>query len=147
MNNKLVRYNNPFSTFSSFFNDFDSMFMPLSYRKDMTKNIVNDSPRANVYKNDNGYSIEIAAPGLSRDDFEMSVENGVLSIKVETEDGVNENQNIRRREWSYSSFTRSFSLPEMTLMDSISARYDAGILYVQVPVEKERNDRRTINIE
>ena len=145
--NKLVRYNNPFSTFSTFFNDFDSMFMPLSYRKDMTKNVINDTPRANIYKKDYGYTIELAAPGLSRDDFEMSVENGVLSIKVETENGANESQEIRRREWNYMSFTRSFTLPETTSVDNINARYEAGILHIDVPVEKERNDRRTITIE
>ena len=145
--NKLVRYNNPFSTFSTFFNDFDSMFMPLSCRKDMTKNVINDTPRANIYKKDYGYTIELAAPGLSRDDFEMSVENGVLSIKVETENGANESQEIRRREWNYMSFTRSFTLPETTSVDNINARYEAGILHIDVPVEKERNDRRTITIE
>ena len=145
--NKLVRYNNPFSTFSTFFNDFDSMFMPLSYRKDMTKNVINDTPRANIYKKDHGYTIELAAPGLSRDDFEMSVENGVLRIKVETENGANESQEIRRREWNYMSFTRSFTLPETTSVDNINARYEAGILHIDVPVEKERNDRRTITIE
>lgn len=145
--NKLVRYNNPFSTFSTFFNDFDSMLMPLSYRKDMTKNVAHDTPRANIYKRDHGYTIELAAPGLSRGDFEMSVENGVLSIKVETENGMNENQEIRRREWNYMSFTRSFTLPETTSIDNINARYEAGILHIDVPVEKERNDRRTITIE
>tara|TARA_B100000700_G_C15044758_1_gene857291 strand:+ start:3214 stop:3654 length:441 start_codon:yes stop_codon:yes gene_type:complete len=146
MTNKLIY--NPFSKFSTIFNsDFDSMFMPLSYRTDSTQTNVADIPRANVYKNDEGYSIELAAPGFSRDDFEMSVENGTLSIYVETEDGKEEAKNIRRREWSYSSFTRSFALPETTNIENISARYEAGILHVQIPVEKERNTRRMIAVE
>ena len=141
-------YYHPFPTLSNILNsDFDSTLMPLSYRADKTQTNVADIPRANVYKNNEGYSIELAAPGFSRDDFDTSVENGVLSIYVETEDGKDEAKNIRRREWNYTSFVRSFTLPETTNIEKISARYEAGILHVQIPIEKERNTRRMITIE
>ncbi|OUU74692.1 MAG: hypothetical protein CBC29_06070 [Methylococcaceae bacterium TMED69] len=144
----LTRYNkdnNFLSTFDEMVRDFDSVFMPLSYHSSPKK--IDSTPRANVIKSENGYDIELAAPGFSRDEFNMNVENGVLSISVSTEDGVDHRKNLRRREWSYSSWTRSFTLPETTNVEAIAARYDAGILYINIPVSSEKETRRVITID
>jgi len=103
-------------------------------------------PRANVSKADDGYSIQLAAPGYSRDDFNIIVENNTLTISttVELSDDVN---TYTTREYSYSGFSRSWSLPKGTTADGISARYDAGILSVVVPTLADGEPSVTVNVE
>ena len=107
----------------------------------------NTTPRANVVKTDTGYGIELAAPGFSRDEFELSVDNGRLTIAMNTEDSKEYEEKLQHREYRFASFKRSFSLPEMTNVDGISARYEAGILYVDVPVEEKGVQKRLITVE
>ena len=107
----------------------------------------NTTPRANVLKTDTGYGIELAAPGFSRDEFVMTVEDGRLSIELGTEDTQEYEDKVQHREYRFQSFKRSFSLPEHTNIDGISARYEAGILYVDVPVEEKGVQKRTITVE
>ena len=107
----------------------------------------NTAPRANVVKTDTGYGIELAAPGFSRDEFAMTVDDGRLSIEMNTEDSKDYEDRIQHREYRFQSFKRSFSLPENTNIDGITARYEAGILYVDVPVEEKNVQKRVITIE
>ena len=107
----------------------------------------NTTPRANVVKTDTGYSIELAAPGFSREEFVLGVEDGKLSIELGTEDSKDYEDRIQHREYRFNSFKRSFSLPENTSIDGITARYEAGILYVDVPVEEKYVQKRTITVE
>ena len=107
----------------------------------------NTTPRANVVKTDTGYSIELAAPGFSREEFVLAVDDGKLSIELGTEDSKDYEDRIQHREYRFNSFKRSFSLPENTNIDSISARYEAGILYVDVPVEEKYVQKRVITVE
>ena len=104
-------------------------------------------PRANITKNDNGYGIELAAPGYSRDEFEMSVDNGQLTIGLGTTDTKEYKDRIVHREYQHQSFKRSFSLPEHANIESITAKYEAGILYVDVPVENKSCTKRMITVE
>ena len=135
--------------FNSLFNSdpfdfFDSSFFPTSYRNQKPNRGYVTTPMANIYKNE---SIELAAPGFSRDEFDMKIDDGVLQVSVTTEDGKNEKNNLHTREWKYASFTRSWSLPETAVVDSVSARYEAGILYVNIPVHSEKSAKRTITVE
>lgn len=107
----------------------------------------NTTPRANVTKTDTGYGIELAAPGFSRDEFEMKVENNKLSITMGTEDSKEYEEKLIHREYRFHNFVRSFSLPENTNIESISARYEAGILYVDVPVEEKNIQTRVITVQ
>jgi len=107
----------------------------------------NTTPRANVVKTDSGYGIELAVPGFSRDEFEMTVDNGRLTIQMGTEDTKEYEDKLVHREYRFTNFKRSFSLPEHTNVDGISARYEAGILYVDVPVEEKGVQKRTITVE
>lgn len=107
----------------------------------------NTTPRANVIKTDTGYGIELAAPGFSREEFEMTVDTGRLTIQLGTEDTKEYEDSLIHREYRYTNFKRSFTLPENTNIDSISARYEAGILYVDVPVEEKGVQKRTITVE
>ena len=107
----------------------------------------NTTPRANVVKTDTGYSIELAAPGFSREEFVLGVEDGKLSIELGTEDSKDYEDRIQHREYRFNSFKRSFSLPENANIDGITARYEAGILYVDVPVEEKHVQKRVITVE
>ena len=85
----------------------------------------------------NGYLIEIAAPGYDRSDFDVNVNDDILTISAELgEDRVRNNDSYHRREYNYHTFKRSWSLPDSADEDNISARYNNGILEVFVPVFK-----------
>ena len=138
-------FSNPFDLLSN----FDDLFYPLPNNpKPPSRHLRAETvPRANVLKTHTGYQIELAAPGLSRDDFEMSIDNKVLSITVNTEDGHDYEDSVHLREWSHGSFTRSWTLPESTNIERVSARYDVGILHVDVPTADVKEARRVITIE
>ena len=103
-------------------------------------------PRANILKTENGYSVELAAPGFTRDEFQLNVDNNTLTVEVNTEDGDNYEKNITKREYIFQNFTRSWSLPDSVNIEAIEARYDAGILYIDVPVEDTRRLRKVITV-
>jgi len=105
-------------------------------------------PKANVVKTEEGYNIELAAPGYSRDDFDINVSNGNLTISsaVAVIDD-SEASSYTTREYSYTTFSRSWSLPEYVNSANISARYDAGILNVSVPLEAEKEEELSISVE
>ena len=107
----------------------------------------NTTPRANVVKTDTGYGIELAAPGFSRDEFELNVDDGRLTVAISTEDSKDYEDKIQHREYRFTSFKRSFSLPDGVNVDGINARYEAGILYINVPVEDKNVQRRVIAVE
>jgi len=132
---------NPIDIFSAFDDLFTTDMPSRSHRS------YNTTPRANVVKTDTGYGIELAAPGFSRDEFELSVDTGRLTIAMNTEDSKEYEEKLQHREYRFASFKRSFSLPENTNIDAISARYEAGILYVDVPVEEKGVQKRTITVE
>ncbi len=91
-------------------------------------------PSANIVEHDKDFRIELAAPGLDRKDFKVEVNNGVLNISAEKEEErKDERRNYYRREFSYNSFSRSFSLPENSLPEKIDAKYEDGILNITIP--------------
>lgn len=107
---------------------------------DVDSNLLNFSneslmiPEANIIENGKDFKIELAAPGLERNDFKVEVNNGVLTISAEKkEEKKEEKENYKRREFSYNSFTRSFTLPENSVPDKIDAKYENGILRITLP--------------
>lgn len=97
-------------------------------------------PAVNIMENDNDFLIEVAAPGLSRGDFKVNYDNGSLTISSEVKNKKEEKNDdkVTRREFSYQSFQRSFSISEdMINSEKISARYDNGILYITLPKREE----------
>lgn len=91
-------------------------------------------PDANIVENEKDFRIELAAPGLEKKDFKIEVSNGILSVSAEKEkEEKEEKENYRRREFSYSSFSRSFALPDNSLPDKIDAKYENGILRLSLP--------------
>lgn len=139
----------PFDMVSAFDKMFDNYFntYPSAAKSFTAENTVTTVPRANVLKKDNGYIIELAAPGFSRDEFIIDVENNTLSISVSTEDNKEYVDSIQMREYRYHNFSRSWTLPEGTGIDRIAANYEAGILYINVPVEGVKDTKRVITVE
>ena len=91
-------------------------------------------PSVNVAENGDNFRIELAAPGLEKKDFKISVENGMLTISAEKkEEKREEKENYTRREFAYNTFTRSFRLPENCLPDKIDAKYEKGVLLLMLP--------------
>lgn len=91
-------------------------------------------PDANITENDKDFTIELAAPGLDKKDFAVEIQDGVLNISAEKEEEKEEkDKNYRRREFSYDSFSRSFTLPENCMTDKIDAKYENGVLHVTLP--------------
>lgn len=91
-------------------------------------------PNVNITETAKDYQVELAAPGLKKDDFKIEVENGYLSISAEKqEEKKEEKKNYRRHEFSYNSFCRSFALPENIISDKIDAKYEDGLLRLTLP--------------
>jgi HSP20 family protein len=94
----------------------------------------NRVPSVNITENEKEFKIEMAAPGLERKDFKVEVENGVLCISSEKEkESKEEKKNYTRREYSYNSFSRSFTLPDNSSPDKIDAKYENGVLNITLP--------------
>lgn len=91
-------------------------------------------PAVNVRETENEFKLELAAPGKSKDDFNIQIENASISISSENEtsDETNE-ESYTRKEYSFNSFKRSFRLPQNANSDEINAKYDNGILIVSIP--------------
>src|SRR5829696_9138410 len=108
-------------------------------------------PAVNLAEDDNAYNVDVVAPGYKKDDFKLKVNDDVLTISAESKNERSEGSDGReysRREYSCNSFTRSFRLPDNAKDDSISARYNDGILQVYIPkTEKEVKASKEINIE
>jgi|TARA_B100001093_G_scaffold3604_1_gene3738 HSP20 family protein len=95
-------------------------------------------PAANIIEADDHFNIELAAPGKKKSDFTIELDEGVLTISSETETKSTEkDDSFTRKEFGYSSFKRSFNIPETISADKISASYKEGILTVSLPKKAE----------
>ncbi len=107
-------------------------------------------PAVNIKEDDDGFEVEMSAPGLEKEDFNIELNNSVLTISSEkkVENETKEGQQFTRREFSYQSFSRSFTLPQIADGDRIEANYANGILTVIIPKREEAKPKpaRTIEI-
>ena len=104
-------------------------------------------PRANILESKEGYSIELAVPGFSRGDFNISVDDNVLTVSVNSEDTSEYTDALKRQEFSYTSFERSWTLPEGVSAGGIDAQYNSGILSLSVPVETKSARKLQIEVK
>ncbi len=122
--------NSLFPTFDSFRDDF--------FNRDFFSNSLElgtSIPAVNTKETDESYFIEVAIPGMKKEDFNIDLNDNVLSISSEKKEEKEEKdgEKITRREFSYSSFKRSFQLPENIKKDDISAEYSDGLLTLALP--------------
>ena len=107
-------------------------------------------PSVNIRETPQEYIIDVAAPGLLREDFKLEVDNHTLTVSAEKEEEKEENKEkngYSRREYSYNSFSRSFALPENVREGDIDAKYDKGILTVTVPKAKTTSTKPVQRIQ
>jgi HSP20 family protein len=100
-------------------------------------------PAVNVRENNDNYMIEVAAPGLEKKDFHIDLENNLLTISSEKEFKQEEENDGKfvRREFGYSSFKRSFTLPESIDSEKIGASYKEGVLHITIPKKEEAKQK------
>ena len=95
-------------------------------------------PAVNITENKDAYMVSLAAPGLKKDDFKIAVEGNMLTISSEKEETKEEkDKKFTRKEYSYSSFSRSFTLPEEINKEKIDAKYEDGVLKLSLPRKEE----------
>jgi HSP20 family protein len=95
-------------------------------------------PAVNIKDLDAQFEIELAVPGMKKSDFEIEVEDGLLSISSSLEEEqVTEKGKFTRREFSYNSFKRTFAIPESVDPSNIEAQYSDGVLQLRLPKRKE----------
>ena len=130
----LARFNNYPSLFDQL---FDTDLFDWSNRNYSETNTT--VPSVNIKENADAFNVEMAVPGFDKKDFKIALDHNVLTISSEkkVENETKEGERFTRHEYSYQSFSRSFTLPEAANGDKISAKYDNGILNVEIPKREE----------
>jgi len=117
------------------FNDIFENFFNEAFVSDR---MVSRVPAVNIAETDGHYHIELAAPGLKKEDFKIDLERNILTISAEKQTEQTENdKKYNKREYSYSSFVRSFTLPESADDANIEAEYTDGVLRISVAKKEE----------
>ena len=93
-------------------------------------------PDINIINNENLYSIQVAIPGKSKENFSVKLDDNILSISLDDSKDLENNSNYSLKQFSYNSFLRTFKLPEDTNLDKIKANYINGVLNVELPKNK-----------
>lgn len=131
--------------FQNLFNDFfEGEFLP--GRPVMRSG---STPAANIQETEKAYHIELASPGMTKKDFKIEVDEDLLTIRSEKESKKEEEgTRYTKREFNYTSFVRSFRLPEEVDAENISASYTDGILKLEIPKKEiEAKKVRSIDIK
>lgn len=138
----LIRKNNGFGVFSDLWNGIESdLAKAVGYDVDSTV------PSVNVLETEKGYRLEFAAPGLEKKDFEITLDQDILTVSVGKEKKEEkQSEKFIRKEFAFHSFERSFKLPDLIDKEHITASYDQGVLKVEVPRQKQEKAVKTIKI-
>jgi HSP20 family protein len=101
------------------------------------------APSVDIYENKDQIVLEAELPGMKREDFDLSIENNVITLRGERRfEKTDDNDNYHRVERSYGSFTRSFTLPQTVNAEDAKAEYSNGVLRVTLPKREEAKSRR-----
>src|SRR3954465_1426198 len=101
------------------------------------------NPQVDIYENKDQIVLEAELPGMNREDFDLSIENNVLTLRGERKfEKKDDNDNYHRVERSYGSFTRSFTLPQTVSSEGAVAEYKNGVLRVSLPKREEVKARK-----
>lgn len=95
-------------------------------------------PAVNIKETKDDYMVSLAVPGMKKDDFKVDLEGNILTISCEKEETKEEKEMMyNRKEYNYSAFNRSFTLPDEVKKDAIDARYEDGVLKLMLPKKEE----------
>ncbi len=133
----LIKWNNRNPISDMFSNFFDTDFVDYFNRRSI-------DPAANIIEHPDSFELNLAAPGMKKEDFKINLENNILTISSEMkEEEAEEKKTFTRREFFYGSFSRSFTLPKTIDLEKIKADYENGLLKVMLPKkDEERLDIR-----
>jgi HSP20 family protein len=127
---QLVKKTSLFPSFPSLFDDFFTKDF-FDWNDKNFARLGSTLPSVNLKETDQHYLIELAAPGMKKEDFKVEMHNGILTVSAERKEEKEEKkEDFLRREFSYSSFSRSFAVPENSLEDKVEASYKDGILKI-----------------
>jgi HSP20 family protein len=116
---------------SELLEDFDRNFYNSTERSGMV-------PAVNIREREDHFLLELAAPGMKKDDFKIKLDNNVLTISSEQKEESEETkEKFTRKEFFYQSFSRSFTLPKSVDLDKIKADYNNGVLSLNMPKREE----------
>ena len=136
-----------FPTWSNWIDDIFNRDLPSVFTSNFNTGIT--LPKVNIKETSDAFVVDMAVPGLKKSDFHIDLDNQVLSISTEMkEENEHKEENFTRREYGYSSFKRTFSLPESVDENKIDASYKDGILSIHLPKKEEAKQKpaRTIKI-
>ena len=129
--NALDRFPFVHATFNDFFTDF---FNEEAMQKDFFKSV----PAVNIIERAEDFRIELAVPGMNKEDFKVEIDKGILTISSEKkEEKKVDNSKFTRKEFSYSFFKRSFSLSDHVNAENIAGEYKDGVLILTLPKKEE----------
>jgi len=116
------------SVFEDLFKPWNELFDGRFFKREM------NIPAVNILENKDHFQLSVSAPGLKKADFKIDVDDDILTISSEKEDNKEEKDGkYTRQEYNYSSFSRSFTLPEGTDKEKVSAKYEDGVLKINIP--------------
>lgn len=144
----LVKVNNPLSkTFDGMMKELFNEF-PAAVNKAVREDVL-QFPPVNIVEKTTNYQVEIAAPGFEKTDFNIKLEGNILTVSTEKKDTVSETTDkMIRKEFSYRSFKRSFTIDEKIDSEHINATYENGILKLELPKREDlRSGAKEINIQ
>lgn len=136
-----------FPSWSTWLDDIFNRDLPSVFTSNFNTGIT--LPKVNIKETPDAFMVEMAVPGLKKSDFQIDLDNQVLCISTELKEENEEREgNYTRREFGYSSFKRTFTLPETVNEDAINANYNDGILSILLPKKEEAKQKpaRTIEI-
>jgi len=126
-------------------NVFDDFFSRNWLENTSTSNVL---PSVNISESEESFKIELASPGLQKEDFQLKLDNNILTISAEKKtDAEQKEERYTHREFHYSSFSRSFTLPNTVDSEKIEAKYDNGVLFLTVPKREEAKKKPARQIE
>lgn len=130
-----VKVNNPVQkSINQFFDEFLNE-IPATWGRNLQNSF---NPPVNILETKDAYHMELNAPGRNKEDFKINIENGLLSISFEKKtENVSEEVKTVRKEFSFESFKRSFSIDEKIQADNIQAKYENGVLKLYLPKKDE----------
>ncbi|WP_178984850.1 Hsp20/alpha crystallin family protein [Winogradskyella helgolandensis] len=135
-----------FPTWSNWLDEIFNRDLPSVFNSNFNTGMT--LPKVNIKETADAYLVEMAVPGLKKSDFNIDIDNQVLSISTEkSEENEQKGENYTRREFGYSSFKRTFSLPETVEEDKIKASYNEGLLNIHLPKKEEAKQKPARKIQ
>lgn len=135
-----------FPTWSNWLDDIFNRDLPSVFTSNFNTGIT--LPKVNIKETADAFMVEMAVPGLRKSDFQIDIDNQLLSISTETkEENEHKEENYTRREFGYSSFKRTFTLPESVNDEKINASYNEGILSIFLPKKEEAKQKPARSIK